>query len=758
MLEISDLLVRRESFAALLLDLKIRDGSCAALCGVSGSGKSTLLEAISLVSPYESVKKFKLDGLNLDELDDNTLEDVRIVKLGLMPQVGGLIPFLTVRENLGLQIQLASKASLRLGQELQKLDTDEAADAIVEMATNELESEHKFSREKLYSYVKRFSLEEHLDKLPHELSIGQRQRALFLRAISHNPRLILIDEPTASLDPTNAKILFSLIDEIAHTSKISVLMVTHDERAMRYYKSYVFNQAKSRDQYCVFEDIANVNDDSILAHFSSDESKVKSNHQINLDHDDASLNRKSYDDKSEENAEKVASSEYGDSAPESISAREGTSAQDSGRGSVQNHENRLDNSETVDSKVVNWPRLSLFKLALKDLFFDRLMSICEIAALASIIAPLLLLFSLRFGVLQELEQKLLSDPNVLAISLMTSYKLDEGFINSLKTDPRVGFVVPEVNAINALVDLKFAGGVERVSALPTDLGDPVVEKSKIPYKSENDALKVNEVFISSELANKRNVKVGDTVTLMISRTQNGARQAVQYPLTVKGIIAPGFILKDAILMNLKTLEAIDDYRTGYNPEIISDGSIVKDNKRFYAKFRLYAKDIDSVIPLFYDLQAKNLNLNSKVGEIENIKAIDRVLNFVFLVVALVSSIGGTIALGGLIFSSLKMRRKNFVVLRLIGIRSVDTYIIVLIEALIIAVLGFVLALILFFVGSYIFNSYFAQLLGGSNISILTMEHGIIFFVITMLSASVIAMVSAKYVFLRAKIADVLREA
>ena len=70
----------------------------------------------------------------------------------------------------------------------------------------------------------------------------------------------------------------------------------------------------------------------------------------------------------------------------------------------------------------------LIKLALRHLFFERMMTVCQIAALACIMAPLLLLFSLRFGILTELQHRLMNDPKVLSLTLDMSLSLGPYFL------------------------------------------------------------------------------------------------------------------------------------------------------------------------------------------------------------------------------------------------------------------------------------------------------------------------------------------
>lgn len=237
MLEISNLQVSRGDFTAKLAHLLIKPGQCVALCGVSGSGKSTLLEAIGLLTLGFVVDKFKVCGIDLTQLNDAQRQALRIKYMGIMPQVGGLLPFLTIEENWKLQIKLAQRQ----------------APIFQPDAPSEEKEEYNGLKGLVDERVVAcLGLTEHIHKLPEQLSIGQRQRALFVRAIAHRPKLLLIDEPTSSLDPDNARVLFKLIEEIAAATKMGVLIVTHDLQAVADYPQYVYKAAYSHPGFAYF--------------------------------------------------------------------------------------------------------------------------------------------------------------------------------------------------------------------------------------------------------------------------------------------------------------------------------------------------------------------------------------------------------------------------------------------------------------------------------------------------------------------------
>lgn len=182
-------------------------GGLMAITGESGCGKSTLLEALGLLlQPYE-VASYRLNTTDMtDSLITNNqqaLAALRAQTIGFVLQSGGLLPFLNVSENIALPRRL-------LGLPTQCEQVDYAVAAL--------------------------QLQPLLSKLPQALSIGERQRVAFVRAIAHQPRLLLADEPTAALDPHNARRLLNLIVKLAEELGIAALLVSHDWALMEEFR------------------------------------------------------------------------------------------------------------------------------------------------------------------------------------------------------------------------------------------------------------------------------------------------------------------------------------------------------------------------------------------------------------------------------------------------------------------------------------------------------------------------------------------
>jgi putative ABC transport system ATP-binding protein len=205
MLDIQGLMVERGSGAQChrvrLPNLQLARGEIRAVTGESGCGKSTLLEAIGLLLAPQELTHYQLGRERLDirrllnANDQAALAAVRSRHLGFVLQSGGLLPFLSVRDNISLPRRMLGLPS---------------RSAQVAKAVQVLR------------------LEPLLGKLPQALSIGERQRVACVRALAHEPQVLLADEPTAALDPHSARRLFELLLDLVAQLGLSALVVSHD--------------------------------------------------------------------------------------------------------------------------------------------------------------------------------------------------------------------------------------------------------------------------------------------------------------------------------------------------------------------------------------------------------------------------------------------------------------------------------------------------------------------------------------------------
>jgi putative ABC transport system ATP-binding protein len=196
-----------QRFSLLVPRLDLYPGQRLAVVGASGSGKSTLLDMLALVLSPDPGGELSLRSAQ-GEQDiaalwragrQDRLAELRSRELGYVLQTGGLLGFLDVRGNIGLSREL-----LGLGD-----------DGSVRRLAEQLE------------------IVDQLDKRPSALSVGQRQRVGIARALAHSPKLVLADEPTASLDPLNAARVMQLLVEQSQARGACLLLTTHDLQLAR---------------------------------------------------------------------------------------------------------------------------------------------------------------------------------------------------------------------------------------------------------------------------------------------------------------------------------------------------------------------------------------------------------------------------------------------------------------------------------------------------------------------------------------------
>ena len=185
------------------IDLSIPNGQVLALIGPSGAGKSTLIRCINrLVEPTNG--SAILNEVNITKLSSRALRKSRR-KMGMIFQEYALVERLTVMENV-LSGRLGYvgfwKSFLR---KFPKKDVNEA-----------------------FRLLDRVGLLEMADKRADELSGGQRQRVGICRALIQDPDLLLVDEPTASLDPKTSRQIMRLINELCQERGLTAIINIHD--------------------------------------------------------------------------------------------------------------------------------------------------------------------------------------------------------------------------------------------------------------------------------------------------------------------------------------------------------------------------------------------------------------------------------------------------------------------------------------------------------------------------------------------------
>ncbi|OHX13426.1 ABC transporter ATP-binding protein [Chromobacterium sphagni] len=185
----------------------VQPGDFVAITGPSGSGKTTMLNLIGCLDAPSS-GEMRVMGKAVSSLDEQALDQLRSRTFGMIFQNFNLIPVLTAEENVALPLHLHGLSR----QEMRKRSQDA---------------------------LRAVGLERFAGFRPDQLSGGQRQRVAVARALVTRPQLILADEPTASLDTTNAIALVELMKQLNADHGVTFVFSTHDDRLLQHVRRIV---------------------------------------------------------------------------------------------------------------------------------------------------------------------------------------------------------------------------------------------------------------------------------------------------------------------------------------------------------------------------------------------------------------------------------------------------------------------------------------------------------------------------------------
>ena len=178
------------------IDLHIKEGEFVSIVGASGAGKTTLLQIIgTLDTAHEG--EVVINGVEIKRLSDKQLSAFRNKQLGFVFQFHQLLPEFTALENVCIPGYIARRDS-------------------------------KEVEEKAKELLTKLGLQDRFHHKPNELSGGEKQRVAVARALINDPKLILADEPSGSLDSGNKKELHSLLRKLCNEYGLTILLVTHD--------------------------------------------------------------------------------------------------------------------------------------------------------------------------------------------------------------------------------------------------------------------------------------------------------------------------------------------------------------------------------------------------------------------------------------------------------------------------------------------------------------------------------------------------
>jgi len=210
-------------------ELSLAQGAAVVVMGPSGCGKTTLLRMIHGIEPPDSGEVL-FDDFSLYSCNDHERRKFRAATIGFSDQFARMLPQLTALENVLLPTLGTSRSS---GD--QRLPQDRSPGGRPLPCQSLSQNLEEYGR----TLLGEFGLDNRMDFFPHQLSGGELQRVSLARALILNPKLLLLDEPSAALDADRSDVIFSLIQQLNVQKNVTVLLTTHNRRALDFFPDVV---------------------------------------------------------------------------------------------------------------------------------------------------------------------------------------------------------------------------------------------------------------------------------------------------------------------------------------------------------------------------------------------------------------------------------------------------------------------------------------------------------------------------------------
>ncbi|ABV92647.1 protein of unknown function DUF214 [Dinoroseobacter shibae DFL 12 = DSM 16493] len=393
----------------------------------------------------------------------------------------------------------------------------------------------------------------------------------------------------------------------------------------------------------------------------------------------------------------------------------------------------------------------LASLALKDLLRERMQLLCNVAVLAGVLVPLLVLLGVKNGVYDALIGRLLSDPAALQIDTSGNQSFRAEDAEEVRGWPEAGFVTLKTRSLFDFVNVREVGGRGKRDAIlvPSGTGDPTLD---------GRTLGPGEAILSAGLAEQLSLAAGAEIQV-ITQASDRPRQ-LALPLTVVAVLPPERLAGRAVLTDIAVLDLVEAFYDAYAlPEYgIAQGRDMAERVADFEGMRVFARDLTLLAPLQTRIEQRfNIRTEARTAEVAGVLNLGRNLDLALVLTASVASIGLAAALVFGFWSEVARKRRVLATLALMGLPAASLWVFPVIQALACGLIGLAVSFGLFLGAARVAEALFAGGMpeGQRLVTLSLVEVGII-------CAGVLVFVTATALFAaraaaRADPASVLRE-
>ncbi len=324
----------------------------------------------------------------------------------------------------------------------------------------------------------------------------------------------------------------------------------------------------------------------------------------------------------------------------------------------------------------------MLRLALADLWHERVLFLCSVLGCAAVLAPLIVLFGLRQGVVAGLRAELLEDPRAREVVSIVNRTLEPAVFERLGADPRVAFLVPRTRALSATIVLENpsrGGSGQRVELLPTAANDPLLPGLRV--------IATDELVLSASALQRLGLTNGDAVLASVARTRDGQREVLTLPMRVGGTAPLAAATRDAAFATLPVLLLVEDFLDGVAGTDARPADDTAARARPFAGFRMHATRLEDVPALDQELRLAGIEVASRAEAVAGLLRLDRNLALLFLALAGAGGAGYLVSLGVGLWAQVERKRRDIALLSLLGLKRRTLLMLPVLQAAAVALVG-----------------------------------------------------------------------
>lgn len=337
----------------------------------------------------------------------------------------------------------------------------------------------------------------------------------------------------------------------------------------------------------------------------------------------------------------------------------------------------------------------VMSLSMRDLVHERRLTICSIVGLAAVLAPLILLFGLKNGLIEGLRADLIENPRTRMIVNAANRSFDEAFMMRLSARPDVAFVTPRLRTLNN--EARFErpdklGILRRAELLASGPGDPLL--GALPPPADLD------VVVSAPLAERLGLQSGRSLLMRLLRAKD--TELLTLTLRIRGIAPLAAFDRDGVFVSRPLLFLADDFLDGKLPPSASLQDVSRE-PRTYAGFRAHARRLEDVPVIDRDLRARDVDVETRAVEVAGLLGLESSLNLLFSLLAILGAAGFLVSLGVGLYAGVERKQRELSLLRLIGLMRGSLMLVPIFQAAMVGLIGALAAAGAALVGSAVLN-------------------------------------------------------